>query len=1413
MSELNLRRGRKKIRYITPNGDHAEVRGETQAACLLARLAAMPELFNLSATTPSDGMAHGSAAAHGEVYASAVTRRGIDLRLGFDFSANASGALGNELSAKVAAGVNARAGVALQAAIPLDLFKEAGIVARFQAQAAAAAFVSASVGLELDVFRQRVSGLVAAPLDQLLEIFLDEIEVSAGIWGRAAFAAEILGEAALVGSLLATATRPAGFSFSLQYAAGLGYGAGKEFVANIGFRDPRRLLDRLADRMTTIVLHEAELALAQQPEAVRRAAATPLALSRVLIPLGTRTALRVGFELASSASAERRDAASRAVLDAFAQQAQSLLFQAIADLAFARVADLVSPATVLGSIIHDSQRTAQARAELLTLRQRLVALQQLQPIDASAWISGIVSLLEPISNLLNLAVVPDAAAKDVRHALAMLWSAGVLLERVLAWYDSPARAAGAVFDNTPVAVPSAGGIPALIAEATGRASGEGLRLVDIAAFLVRADLAIGEFRAAVPQLAEALDWIQEIAGSPGGQVFREILIELIEADSDGVEALLTRLGSRAGTILESEILPRVLNPIKARDPDNAALQQLIDELITPLLVALPGVVLPRLPAVGTESGALRLREALSAILLQSLAEFTISTVDVLLAHALDEGEKAMRDLASKIELLGKSWGGLGVIMMAAAAAPLPIKITPQEVRVLLELAADISKLVNEQEREPILAALRALLRLGFDSDSGREAALQTLTTSDEAPAREELEQALTRVRDGSWAVIGRVAPKALELLAIHYLGGALVIAEAIAEGAKEVVKAVENGVALIAAEVAELLNRVQELAGRALLFAGEFAGHIRSIAERVQSFNTSVVNSVRAAGLALVGPLLGELPDWAQDALRALYNALFDAAESLLNAPLAVLASVAGWIENICTTAASLRASDVKDELRRQISASTAVDLHFDLALWVDPPPILGYDAPPFKIFDIGRVTIPAGDVLAAIANTVLGDAIVDPTIDAAVEAERNRRAAKAEEETVRQLLTGAEERQKAQGDAARLVPGAPLVIQIIEPGGESIHQGSARFTVRIQGANRTFVQSLLGVPPRVELRVNGQLYRYDPAHWMERNGGIEFTAVLIPVPKPPAISLIPAGVPVVANTISKPTAVRARFARVGDDELRIGFVTPKIQKTVRSAASVYGLTASTTAAPALEDTTMNRTEQAREHIRMSPAVAVLRSSSAVARAARFSHAISGQDAVFMTDQIVRTVGASSFTLRPAVTYMTLEAATLQALAEAASLGVDVTGTPVIGGREGLNAIQIAIADAKTQQAGERVLFFLERAVPKVVIQVRWANPAGADVAGEYVMVYNEGNVSVDLQGWTIRDLAKHTFRFPAFSLAGGQTVRVWTRKGAADSENLYWGRNASVWNNVADSVILSDATGREINRLSYVASERRPPR
>jgi phosphatidylserine/phosphatidylglycerophosphate/cardiolipin synthase-like enzyme len=90
--------------------------------------------------------------------------------------------------------------------------------------------------------------------------------------------------------------------------------------------------------------------------------------------------------------------------------------------------------------------------------------------------------------------------------------------------------------------------------------------------------------------------------------------------------------------------------------------------------------------------------------------------------------------------------------------------------------------------------------------------------------------------------------------------------------------------------------------------------------------------------------------------------------------------------------------------------------------------------------------------------------------------------------------------------------------------------------------------------------------------------------------------------------------------------------------------------------------------------------------------------------------------------------------------------------------------------------------------------------PASLD---EYVLIRNNGG-TLDMAGWTLRDLAGHIYTFPAFRLPGNSEVRVWVKNGTNDSSNLYWGLAQPVWNNGGDTASLRDAQGVEVSRYSY---------
>lgn len=98
-------------------------------------------------------------------------------------------------------------------------------------------------------------------------------------------------------------------------------------------------------------------------------------------------------------------------------------------------------------------------------------------------------------------------------------------------------------------------------------------------------------------------------------------------------------------------------------------------------------------------------------------------------------------------------------------------------------------------------------------------------------------------------------------------------------------------------------------------------------------------------------------------------------------------------------------------------------------------------------------------------------------------------------------------------------------------------------------------------------------------------------------------------------------------------------------------------------------------------------------------------------------------------------------------------------------------------------------------------------DPAGEDEGNEYVRLRNEGPLTVDIGGWTIRDESSvHRFRFPRGTLVGpGESVTL--RSGCAETEpgTFWWGCGYDpVWSNSGDTALLLDEHGNVAARRRY---------
>jgi hypothetical protein len=87
---------------------------------------------------------------------------------------------------------------------------------------------------------------------------------------------------------------------------------------------------------------------------------------------------------------------------------------------------------------------------------------------------------------------------------------------------------------------------------------------------------------------------------------------------------------------------------------------------------------------------------------------------------------------------------------------------------------------------------------------------------------------------------------------------------------------------------------------------------------------------------------------------------------------------------------------------------------------------------------------------------------------------------------------------------------------------------------------------------------------------------------------------------------------------------------------------------------------------------------------------------------------------------------------------------------------------------------------------------------------GEWVTITNHAATKRSLTGWTLRDAQSHVYRFPAFTLAAGASVRVHTGRGSNGAHNLYWGSAGYIWNNTGDKATLKNSAGTVLDTCGW---------
>lgn len=154
---------------------------------------------------------------------------------------------------------------------------------------------------------------------------------------------------------------------------------------------------------------------------------------------------------------------------------------------------------------------------------------------------------------------------------------------------------------------------------------------------------------------------------------------------------------------------------------------------------------------------------------------------------------------------------------------------------------------------------------------------------------------------------------------------------------------------------------------------------------------------------------------------------------------------------------------------------------------------------------------------------------------------------------------------------------------------------------------------------------------------------------------------------------------------------------------------------------------------------------------------------------------------------------------------------LEVGGSAVVGGRgEASPPVGFPPAGAEDEPSETEEPASGAEATPgtiEVVIQVV-ADAPGSDHRnpnGEYAIIRNAGESSLAIGGWTLCDLARHCFTFPAGTeIAPQGSVVLFTGTGRSANGRFFWGSGSAIWNNRGDTATLHDAQGRIVATHVY---------
>ncbi len=1110
-------------------------------------------------------------------------RRGIDLDLGLAGIAQLDASFHRFLAADLSAQGEAQATLRGQVQLPLNLFDEIGLAVRLQAVAELAAGARLALGLEIGDFLAlvdqdpKMQGIPA----RLLRVLLEEIDIGAAFYAKAAFSAEAYANIVVTGTALGDVLKgiPPGFSISAGFGAGLSAGAGFEVMANLSVRSFPRLVGRTADILIDETVNGIARAL---PPAAKKLGDTMLA-ARTPLKLAVRLTYELGAHLAQNAAGHDQagqDAVANRVVQVCLEELQRASLEGLLRAGANELEALVETLLNSGNPWQACHNERIALADKLDAAPDDLFTPEALPFWADvakagaalgAKFAGTPAVIRICALLWSSAQLAGSVGNRVNQAQAHVSLIGTPPQSVVQAFS------GAMPDAPPASIDQE--IRTTLQAAGTNVSGS-LRYEHIVVYL--ADRAIVDLLSkhnaplvrflsnligpVAPDLVSLVTLVLKNGGSfaaGGGTVDPARALQFF---SSGIEKFVeTQLTTqlRAG-----------LDPYLQNKPD---LRIAVDEILLPSLKFTVAVVFQEAANwAHSNLDSKPLTEGLSGILLGVLSRSLVVTADILLA----ESQKNVSNLLLGAAQQAGQPGGLATVFQGNPQIQLAAEEVLELVQDALEAGAGVFGPLPDDRR----ARIRNLLYTALDPLGGASpdtllqqlndpamvpnlSVLQSLATElgDLACERyiQFVEALLTKIVDREVAQFQAAIAAALQAAGqwLEQLGQALAEMEArlqqLASEIQQALAAAAQRIAEITAALHQMLDSFASAQSR-----GTFTNQL---ADRVTSLALGALDSDWVYQNVVPGFLKAGIQDTVRSLTRAgISNQVVDG----------ILAALGGLVQQIDDLVDDIRALDRTKALAPQVRnlvLSRLAALIGDRFNTVRIPirfnvqwDVLGIKSG--ATIDLGEVDVDASLIAGQIRGAVQALSFFDPLINGLAVSLQGFFTAEDQAASHTAEKTGIEQEHATASSQLGAARSGPKSITIERPVALASLEGQVSIRLRLQNFDASILAQDAETPERLFVLLNG--VKVDPGSLVVESqpaavSPIAHTpAVLIPAPR----SLLGSSLripPPVTTSIRLPTIVAAPASQLvvsgvlPVDSLRKGLNTLLVQAVVSKGTTV----------------------------------------------------------------------------------------------------------------------------------------------------------------------------------------------------------------------------------------------------------------